>query len=59
MEDTRYSVPDGTTTLVVSFIGYITQEVPINNRTAIDCFLFDVEALAEVVVIGYRLESKT
>jgi TonB-dependent starch-binding outer membrane protein SusC len=49
------NVPDDATTLVLSFIGYITQEVAINNRTTIDVALApDVEALAEVVVIGYQ-----
>lgn len=53
------TVPDGTTTLVFSFIGYVTQEVPINNRTTIDISLApDVEALAEVVVIGYQTVRK-
>lgn len=41
-------------TLVVSYIGYKTQEVPVNNRSNIKIVLTeDSKALEEVVVIGY------
>ncbi len=41
-------------TLVVSYIGYKTQEVPVNNRSNIQIVLKeDSKALEEVVVIGY------
>ena len=30
------SVPDGNATLVFTFIGYTSQEVPVNNRTTLD-----------------------
>ncbi|WP_161888732.1 SusC/RagA family TonB-linked outer membrane protein [Pontibacter russatus] len=57
------NVPDGTGTLVFSYIGYENQEVPINNRAAIDVQLgTDAEALEEVVVVGYgtqRAEAVT
>jgi TonB-dependent starch-binding outer membrane protein SusC len=40
--------------LVVSFIGYTTQEVAVGNRTKIDVSLKeDVATLQEVVVVGY------
>lgn len=40
--------------LVVSFLGYKTQEVPVNNRTSMKIVLDeDSEMLDEVVVIGY------
>ncbi|CAK7016958.1 MAG: TonB-dependent receptor SusC [Parabacteroides sp.] len=40
--------------LVISYIGYTTQEVPVNNHTAIHVKLVeDSQALDEVVVIGY------
>lgn len=46
--------------LVFSFIGFITQEVPVNNRTNIDVQLkeqtFDV---GEVVVVGYGVQKKS
>jgi TonB-linked SusC/RagA family outer membrane protein len=46
-------------TLIVSFIGYQTQEVPINNRTTINITLVpDTKALEEVVVIGYGVQKK-
>ena len=56
--DGNYSlaIPDGSAngTLVYSFIGFITEEVPINNRTTIDVSLRpDIQSLSEVVVIGY------
>ena len=45
--------------LVVSFIGFQTQEIPVNNRTSIDVNLAeDLQALQEVVVVGYGSQSK-
>ncbi|WP_202621847.1 SusC/RagA family TonB-linked outer membrane protein [Pontibacter russatus] len=53
------ATPDGNGTLVVSFIGYTTQEVPINNRAVVDVALVpDTEALEEVVVVGYGTQKK-
>ena len=50
-------------TLLFSFIGYKTQEIPVNGRTVIDCALApDAEYLEDVIVIGYgttRREAKT
>jgi iron complex outermembrane receptor protein len=44
--------PDGM--LVISFIGYDTQIIPINNQTTLSIVLQeDVELLEELVVIGY------
>ncbi len=41
-----------------SYIGYVTEEVPINNRSAIDVTLApDVKTLGEVVVVGYGPEA--
>ncbi|WP_161888915.1 SusC/RagA family TonB-linked outer membrane protein [Pontibacter russatus] len=54
------NVPTGSETLVVSFIGYETQEVPINNRSTVTVSLStDVEALEEVVVVGYGTQERT
>ena len=40
--------------LIYSFLGFLTQEVPINNRSVIDIqFEVDAQTLQEVVVIGY------
>lgn len=46
-------------TLVVSFIGYTTQEVPLKGRSNIVITLVeDSQALDEVVVIGYGTQKK-
>lgn len=46
-------------TLLISYVGYLNQEVPINNRTTIDISMaVDVQRLQEVVVIGYGTVSK-
>jgi TonB-dependent starch-binding outer membrane protein SusC len=48
------SVPDGIGTLVVSYIGFQTQQIPINNRATINITMVpDVKALEEIVVVGY------
>lgn len=54
------NTPNGTGTLVVSFIGYETKEVPINNQSTINVALAtDTKALDEVVVIGYGTQRKS
>ena len=46
--------------LVVSYIGFITQEVPVKNRKVVNIRLIeDVKALDEVVVVGYGTQRKT
>ena len=59
--DGNYSleVPDLNGTLVFSYIGYATMEVPIGGRTNIDVTLAeDAQSLQEVVVIGYGTQKK-
>ncbi len=58
--DGRFSLPAPTNgTLVVSFIGYTTQEIAIEGRTTIDVGLAaSAEQLSEVVVIGYGSVEK-
>ncbi|MBD0404673.1 TonB-dependent receptor [Flammeovirga sp. EKP202] len=59
--DGRYSLVDidPQATLVYSYLGYITQEVLVNGRTSIDITLSpDMEALDEVVVVGYGTQKK-
>lgn len=54
-------IPAGSTTLVFSFVGYVSQEVLIEGRTSIDVALIpDVASLSEVVVtaLGIKKESK-
>lgn len=57
------NVPNGSGTLVYSYIGYKPQEIPINRRSTINVKLgIDAKALDEVVVIGYgtqRAEAVT
>lgn len=53
------TIPDGGTTLVVSYIGYLTQEIPILNQSKINVSLkLDTKALDEVVVVGYGVQRK-
>lgn len=48
-----------TATLVISYVGFTTQEVPIINRTSIQVALkASSSALQEVVVIGYGTATK-
>lgn len=59
--DGNYSldnVPDNGT-LVFSYIGFSTQEVPIDGRTTINVSMQeDTQALDEVVVVGYGTQRK-
>lgn len=49
----------GNGVLSISYIGYLTQDVPVQNRTAISIILIeDVELLEELVVIGYGTVRK-
>lgn len=48
------TLPDGKGTLVFTYIGYVTQEISVNNRTSINVSLVeDSKSLDEVVVVGY------
>nr|WP_197486678.1 TonB-dependent receptor [Mucilaginibacter sp. L294] len=52
-------VPSSTGTLVFSFLGYLPQEVAVNDQTKIDVSLTPTaSALNEVVVIGYGTRKK-
>ena len=45
--------------LVISYIGYTTQEIPVGNRTNISVTLSeDSDVLEEVVVVGYGVQKK-
>ena len=60
--DGRYSltVPDDAEILVVSFVGYITQEITIGDASTINVALVtDILALSEVVTIGYGGQKKS
>lgn len=58
--DYSLNAPDENGTLVFSFIGYVTQEVAIENQTTINVTLAtDVTALEEIVVVGYGTQKKS
>lgn len=49
----------GNSTLVFSFVGYVSQEIPINGRTTLNVSLAqDEKALEEVVVVGYGTQKR-
>lgn len=53
------NVSGANATLVFSYIGYLPQEITVEGRTIIDVSLdLDIEALDEVVVIGYGTQKK-
>ncbi|WP_461139183.1 SusC/RagA family TonB-linked outer membrane protein [Spirosoma pomorum] len=53
------TVPSGDAVLAFSYIGYQSQEVPVNNRTTISVdLLSDDRSLSEVVVVGYGTQRK-
>lgn len=55
----RLTVPDEANTLVFSSVGYESQEVAIGNQAVVDLAMTpDVQALSEVVVIGYGEQSR-
>ncbi len=54
------SAPDNATTLVVSQVGYRSQEVPINGRSSIIVnMVVDVQELGEVVVTALGIKKET
>jgi len=53
------SAPTGAQTLVFSFIGFVTQEIPIEGKTRIDAVLRqDLYNVDEVVVVAYGTQQK-
>lgn len=54
-----YTVPLNATILIISYIGYETQEINITGKTEVEVVMkTDVNALGEIVVIGYGTEQK-
>jgi TonB-dependent starch-binding outer membrane protein SusC len=54
------TVPDENSVLVISFIGYATQEITVGTQTSINVKLNpDITQLGEVVVVGYGTQKKT
>jgi TonB-linked SusC/RagA family outer membrane protein len=53
-------VRDENSVLIFSFIGFITQEVPLNGRSQLNIVLVeDVQSLSEVIVVGYGEQKKS
>ena len=60
--DGNYSlnVPEGKNILVFSFVGYLSQEISIDDQSRIDVLLAeDIQQLEEIVVIGYGTQKKS
>lgn len=54
----QLTVPENAT-LVFSYIGYVTEEVAVGNRTTINVRLVpDIKSLSEVVVVGYGTQER-
>ncbi|MBC7828001.1 MAG: SusC/RagA family TonB-linked outer membrane protein [Chitinophagaceae bacterium] len=51
--------PDGNATLVITYTGYQTQEIVLNNRTSLSITLISNNDLESVVVVGYGTRRKT
>lgn len=50
---------DGKATLVFSYIGYLTKEEPVSNRTAIHVVLEEnTKSVDEVVIVGYGTQKR-
>lgn len=46
-------------TLQFSFVGYLTEEVPVGNQTNVEVAMYpDLQTLSEVVVVGYGTAKK-
>lgn len=58
--DGKYTISaDPTAVLVFSYIGYLTEEVEVGDKSDINMTLFpDIKALGEVVVVGYGSMKK-
>ncbi len=59
--DGKYTIETNSdATLIISFMGYINQEIPVKNQKVIDVSLKeDVIGLDEVVVVGYGVQKKS
>ena len=59
--DGKYSLtaPGKNSTLIFSFIGFVSREIPLNGRTTLDVALEgELRGLEEVVVVGYGTQKK-
>ena len=52
-------VPDNNSVIVISYVGYVTQEIPVASRTSFDISLVPAAGeLNQVVVVGYGTQNK-
>ncbi len=52
-------IPENAQTLVISFIGYGSQEASIDGRDVVDVMLSSGELLSEIIVLGSRSAGRT
>src|SRR5690606_2761895 len=55
----RINLPEGNTSLVVSFVGYKVQEVNVGGMTRITITLESTDAIEEVIVTGYGTQKRS
>jgi TonB-linked SusC/RagA family outer membrane protein len=56
----KLTIPSGNETLVFSYVGYLSQEIQVGNRSVLDVKLLpDTKALEEIVVVGYGTMKKS
>lgn len=56
----KIDVPDNNAVLVVSAVGFVTQEIVVGNKSDISVTLaVDLKTLTEVVVVGYGTQKKS
>jgi TonB-linked SusC/RagA family outer membrane protein len=56
----KLTVPNGTETIIVSFIGYVTRTVTLGNSSELNVTLSpDSQTLTDVVVVGYGVQKKS
>src|SRR5690606_27020571 len=56
----QLSVPEEGAVLVFSYVGFLSEEIPVGNQSVIDISLVPtIESLSEVVVIGYGTVKKS
>ena len=52
-------VPEGYSTITVSYVGYLSQVIDIQNKTVVDLTMKpEISELKEIVVIGYSEQRK-
>ncbi|QNL47929.1 TonB-dependent receptor [Olivibacter sp. SDN3] len=54
------NIPDEGATLIFSYVGFLSQEIPVNDNTSLSVVLrSDAQALDEVVVVGYGTQRRS